>query len=168
MNLRQEPRTGDKPPGDPTSGAVSLGLYLGIIAAEVLGHNGHLPWPGSSLWPVITGIVLILTGTAIRAWCIATLGRFFQFHIQVLGDHRVVTDGPYRFVRHPSYTGLLLVMAGFGFASGDILGLVVAWVFIIAGLTVRIRAEERQLTAALGPEYERFAATRKRVVPAVW
>ena len=168
MHARQAPRTSAEQPGDRTSAAVSLSLYLGIIAAVVLGHFGHLPWPGGSTWPVVTGIVLVLTGTAIRAWCIATLGRFFQFHIQVLEGHQVVTGGPYRFVRHPSYTGLILVLAGFGFASGDILGLVAAVAIIITGLTIRMRAEEQQLTAALGPEYELFAATRKRVLPAVW
>lgn len=168
MHIRQAPRTGTEQPADRTSAAVSLSLYLGIIAAEVLGHDGHMPWPGGSVWPVLTGIALILAGIAVRAWCIATLGRFFQFHIQVLGDHQVVTGGPYRFVRHPSYTGLILVLAGFGFASGDILGLAAAEVIIVTGLAIRMRAEEQQLIAALGPEYERFAAKRKRVLPAVW
>jgi len=168
MHGRIAPQTGNenKPP-DRTNVAVVYGIYLSVIAAEVLGHFGHLPWPGHNTWPVITGIVLVATGTAIRAWSMRTLGRFFQFHIQILDGHRVVTDGPYRFVRHPSYTGLILVMAGFGFAGGDIWGLVAALVIIGTALTIRIRAEERLLTVEFGPEYERFAAKRKRVLPAV-
>jgi protein-S-isoprenylcysteine O-methyltransferase Ste14 len=168
MHGRQAPLTGADQPPDRTDLAVVAGIYLGIIAAEVLGHFGHLPWPGHNTWPVITGIVLVVLGTAIRAWSMRTLGRFFQFHIQVLDGHRVVTDGPYRFVRHPAYSGLILIMAGFGFASGDILGLVAPLAIIGVALTLRIRAEERMLTATLGSEYELFAAKRKRVLPAVW
>jgi protein-S-isoprenylcysteine O-methyltransferase Ste14 len=168
MHGRIAPQTGNENQSpDRTDLAVVIGIYLSVIAAEVLGHFGHLPWPGHNTWPVITGIVLVVAGAAIRAWSMRTLGRFFQFHIQVLDGQRVVTDGPYRFVRHPSYTGLILVMAGFGFASGDILGLVATMVIIGTALTIRIRAEERLLIAALGPEYERFAAKRKRVLPAV-
>jgi protein-S-isoprenylcysteine O-methyltransferase Ste14 len=104
----------------------------------------------------------------LRAWSIAALGRFFQYHIEVQAEHRVVTDGPYRYVRHPSYTGMALVLAGIALGTGDVLSLPVVAVLGGAGLAVRIRAEERQLTEALGAEYERFAARRKRLVPGVW
>jgi protein-S-isoprenylcysteine O-methyltransferase Ste14 len=79
----------------------------------------------------------------------------------------VVTTGPYRYVRHPSYTGLLLILMGIAVATGDVLSLVVAAVLAAVGLTVRIRAEERQLTDALGDEYREFAAQRKLLVPGV-
>jgi protein-S-isoprenylcysteine O-methyltransferase Ste14 len=152
---------------DRTNLAVIAGLYGSIVAAAILGHFGHLPWPGHNTWPVITGIVLILLGIALRIWATYTLGRFFQFHIQVLDGQHIVTGGPYRFVRHPSYAGTILVMAGFGFASGDIWGLVAALAIIGTALAIRIRAEERMLTASFGAEYERFAAKRKRVLPAL-
>jgi protein-S-isoprenylcysteine O-methyltransferase Ste14 len=54
----------------------------------------------------------------LRAWSIAALGRFFQYHIEVQAEHRVVTDGPYRYVRHPSYTGMALVLAGIALGTG--------------------------------------------------
>jgi protein-S-isoprenylcysteine O-methyltransferase Ste14 len=90
------------------------------------------------------------------------LGRFFQYQIQVQvqADHKVVTAGPYRWVRHPSYTGMALAIAGFGLASGDVFSLAAAVVLSGIGLVVRIRVEERQLTRALGAEYEGFAAER--------
>jgi protein-S-isoprenylcysteine O-methyltransferase Ste14 len=111
---------------------------------------------------------LIALGVALRAWSIATLGRFFQYHIEVQAEHRVVTTGPYRYVRHPSYSGLALVLAGIALATGDVLSLAAAAVLGGAGIAVRIRAEERQLTEALGADYERFAVGRKRLVPKVW
>ena len=94
-----------------------------------------------------------------------TLGRFFQYRIEVQPDHHVVTGGPYRYVRHPSYTGVALVVLGIALAAGAVLSLVVTFVLSSVGLIVRIRAEERQLTDALGVQYQRFAAKRKRLIP---
>jgi protein-S-isoprenylcysteine O-methyltransferase len=139
-----------------------------VITAQLLGQRGGLPWPGGLAWPVVAGVALIAAGIGLRAWSIATLGRFFQFRITVQPGHRVVTGGPYRYVRHPSYSGIMLVLAGIALACDDVWSLLAVAVLGGAGLAVRIRAEERQLTQALGEEYERFAADRKRLVPWVW
>ena len=139
-----------------------------IVAAEVLGRRGRLLWPGGLDWPFVAGIVLIVAGIGLRAWSIASLGRFFQYRIRVQPGHQVVTRGPYRYVRHPSYTGIALVLAGIALACDDVWALPVVVVLGGAGLYVRIRAEERQLTQALGTEYEQYAAGRKRLVPGVW
>jgi protein-S-isoprenylcysteine O-methyltransferase Ste14 len=112
--------------------------------------------------------VLIAAGIGLRAWSIAALGRFFQYRIKVQSGHTVVTDGPYRYVRHPSYTGIALALAGIALACDDVWSLLAVAVLGGIGLGVRIHAEERQLTQALGAEYERFAASRKRLVPGVW
>ena len=156
-------------PSDDRSFFVLLpAMAASVIAAEALGRRGGLPWPGGEVWPVVAGIALIAAGLALRIWSIATLGRFFQYQIQVQSGHRVVTGGPYRYVRHPSYTGIALVLAGIALACDDVWSLAAVAVLGGAGLWVRIRAEERQLTEALGADYERFAAGRKRLVPGVW
>lgn len=139
-----------------------------VVLAEVLGRHGGLPWPGGLVWPFAAGMVLIVAGLGLRAWSIFTLGRFFQYFIKVQPGHRVVTGGPYRFVRHPSYTGITLVLLGIALACDDVWGLLAVAVLAGLGLAVRIRAEERQLRDSLGEEYERFAAGRKRLVPGVW
>jgi len=77
----------------------------------------------------------------------------------------LVTGGPYRYVRHPSFAGIALVLPGLALACDDVWALVAVAVLGGAGLAVRIRAEERQLTEALGEEYRQFAASRKRLVP---
>jgi protein-S-isoprenylcysteine O-methyltransferase Ste14 len=82
--------------------------------------------------------------------------------------HQVVTKGPYRYVRHPSYTGIALVLAGIALACDDMWALLAVAVLGGLGLYVRIRAEEQQLTRALGDQYKHFAAGRKRLVPGVW
>ena len=139
-----------------------------VVLAEVLGRRGGLPWPGGLAWPFAAGMVLIVAGLGLRVWSIITLGRFFQYFIKVQPGHRVVTGGPYRFVRHPSYTGIALVLLGIALACDDVWGLLAVAVLAGLGLAVRIRAEERQLRDSLGEEYQRFAAGRKRLVPGVW
>ena len=168
MRIRQRLLADGPPSRDWTFVVLIPALAGSIIAAEVLGRRGGLPWPGGLVWPVVAGLVLIVAGIALRAWSIASLGRFFQYRIQVQPGHQVVTRGPYRYVRHPSYTGIALVLAGIALACGDAWSLVAVAVLGGAGLAVRIHAEERQLAQTLGAEYERFAAGRKRLIPGVW
>jgi protein-S-isoprenylcysteine O-methyltransferase Ste14 len=168
MAVRQRLRVGGRPARDSTRFVLSACLAGSILASLRLGRDGPVRWPGGQVWPVAVGLVLIASGVGLRAWSIATLGRFFQYHIQVQAGHRVVTSGPYRYVRHPSYTGIALVLTGIALATGDVLSLAVVTILGGAGLTVRIRAEERQLTETLGAQYERFATQRKRLVPGVW
>ena len=153
---------------DPSQIVLLPALLGALAAAQVLGRRGGLLWPGGLVWPVVAGLVLVAAGIGLRAWSILTLGRFFQYRIRIKPGHRVVTSGPYRYVRHPSYTGIALVLTGIALASGDVWSLLAVAVLGGAGLAVPIRAEERQLTQALGAEYERFAAGRKRLVPGIW
>jgi len=168
LRIRQQWRIGGRAANDPSAFVLVPCLAGAIVVANVLGRRGGLPWPGGMVWPVIAGLALIAAGVGLRAWSIATLGRFFQYRIQVQAGHQVVTDGPYRYVRHPSYTGLALVLAGIALACDDVWSLVAAAVLGGVGLAVRIRAEERQLAQALGTEYESFAAGRKRLVPGLF
>jgi protein-S-isoprenylcysteine O-methyltransferase Ste14 len=180
MNVRQRWRAGHRGLGLGGLGLRSLGFrdpsYVvvvgcfaaSVIAAVQLGAHGGVPWPGGRLWPVIAGIAAIVAGIGLRAWSIAALGRFFQYQIEIQPGHRVVTTGPYRYVRHPSYTAIALGLVGIALASGDVFSLLAVAVLGGLGLAVRIRAEERQLAEALGDEYERFAAHRKRLIPGVW
>jgi len=168
MRVLQRLRATGPDTRDPSYFVLLPALLAAVVAAEVLGRRGRLLWPGGLVWPVVAGLTLVAAGIGLRAWSIVTLGRFFQYQIKVQPGHQVVTGGPYRYVRHPSYTGIAMVLAGIALASGDVWSLLAVAVLGGAGLAVRIRAEERQLTQALGAEYERFAAGRKRLVPGVW
>lgn len=83
-------------------------------------------------------------------------------------DQAVIERGPYRWVRHPSYTGLLMTLAGIGLALGNWAALAMLIVVPTAGLVVRIRCEERALLEGIGEPYRRFAATRSRLIPGLW
>jgi protein-S-isoprenylcysteine O-methyltransferase Ste14 len=114
------------------------------------------------------GFVILLAGLVLRGWSIKTLGAYFTAAVKVSTDQPVITAGPYRMLRHPSYTGLLLIMTGIGLASANWVGLAGMALLTLAGLLWRIHAEERALLTTLGDPYRAYAARHKRLVPLVW
>jgi protein-S-isoprenylcysteine O-methyltransferase Ste14 len=82
--------------------------------------------------------------------------------------HRVVTGGPYRWLRHPSYSGGLLALFGLGLTFGNWLSALVLLILPLAAYLWRIRVEEEVLGSSLGPEYVEFTRTRRRLVPWLW
>ena len=88
--------------------------------------------------------------------------------MEVDAGQPVVSRGPYRRVRHPSYTGLLLILAGFGLACGDWRSVAICLVLPLPALLWRIRVEEAELVRVLGEPYRAYAARTDRLVPGVW
>jgi protein-S-isoprenylcysteine O-methyltransferase Ste14 len=79
-----------------------------------------------------------------------------------------VRRGPYRVLRHPSYTGLLLIFSGFGLTLGSWVGAAAALLIAFVGMLPRIRVEERALARAFGPDYADYAHSTARLLPHVW
>jgi protein-S-isoprenylcysteine O-methyltransferase Ste14 len=113
------------------------------------------------------GIAVTATGIALRQWAITTLGRYFVGHVLVQPGQPVVNAGPYRWVRHPSYTGLWLEMVGVGLGTGNPASVATCAVMPLIGITARINGEERELTASL-PGYREYIQGRPRLVPHIW
>jgi protein-S-isoprenylcysteine O-methyltransferase Ste14 len=114
------------------------------------------------------GIGVIVVGAAVRLWAILTLGRWFTYDVRVTEGQVVVQTGPYRWVRHPSYTGILLVLLGIGLALGNWLALVVITLLPTIGLVRRIAVEEAALFGSIGEPYARYAAGKRRLFPGIW
>src|SRR5262249_12079152 len=114
------------------------------------------------------GLVLLWCGIALRIWSVRTLGRYFTLTVQTSRDQPVITYGPYRWVRHPAYAGLLLIVIGFGLLLGYWWSLACLLVATLGALVFRIRSEERALIQNLGDPYRDYAATHKRLVPFIW
>jgi protein-S-isoprenylcysteine O-methyltransferase Ste14 len=142
-----------------------------IAASAVLYLAPHIV-PAAAIRPGAVafgiGLVILLAGLVLRGWSIMTLGEYFTGSVAVSSDQPVITAGPYRVLRHPSYSGLLLIMTGFGLASANWVGAAGMTVLTLAGLLWRIHAEERALLATLGDPYRAYAAQHKRLVPLVW
>jgi protein-S-isoprenylcysteine O-methyltransferase len=112
-------------------------------------------------------LALLAGGLALRWTSVMFLGRYFTVNVTVMYDHRVVDTGPYRYVRHPSYSGLLLAFLGLGLYYNNWLSLVIVIVPVSIALVYRIRIEEAALGAAMGAEYAAYCARTKRLVPGI-
>jgi protein-S-isoprenylcysteine O-methyltransferase Ste14 len=128
--------------------------------------------PGADIRPplvsVVVGIVIFSAGEALRVWSKVALGRYFTYTVQTSSDQPVITSGPYRFVRHPSYTGILLIAIGIGAALGNWLGLGALTLLTLVALAYRIHVEEIALLEDLGDRYRTYAEHHKRLIPFVW
>lgn len=140
------------------------GVALGIFAAYRL-HNCRIPYSDLTLK---TAITLFLLGMVLRWWAIIHLGRFFTTNVAIANDHRVIADGPYHFIRHPSYTGSLLAVIGFGLSFHNWASLLIIFTASAAATLWRIHIEEAALAEALGTSYETYMARTKRLVPFVY
>lgn len=140
-----------------------------VGGAFVLARNLHAAAIPDWRWGfLVVGLTLMCAGIALRQWAVALLGPFFTVDVRVQPGQTVVDRGPYRWVRHPSYTGLIAVFVGLGLALDNWAALAVLAVVPTVGLLVRIRFEERALLDGLGEPYRRFAAGRRRLFPGVW
>jgi protein-S-isoprenylcysteine O-methyltransferase Ste14 len=145
-----------------TIGAGFAGAF--VFASDLRGAS-----LGAARWPLlVVGLVLMAIGIALRQWAIGLLGRSFTVDVRVQAGQAVVDRGPYRWVRHPSYTGMTLTFAGIGLALGNWLSLACVVLVPLVGLVVRIRVEEAALLGGLGEPYRRYAAGRARLIPRVW
>jgi protein-S-isoprenylcysteine O-methyltransferase len=116
---------------------------------------------------LVAGVAVTGTGIALRQWAITTLGRFFVGHVLVQPGQTVVTSGPYRWLRHPSYTGLWLEMIGVGLGTSNLLSTATCVLVPLIGITARINGEEREFAASL-PGYQEYIQGRPRLVPLIW
>lgn len=140
------------------------GLLGGLGAANVGSTELH-----SGRWLMfIVGLVLMTFGIFVRQWSIVALGRYFTGDLRISAGQPVIEKGPYRWVRHPSYSGLIIFFSGFGLALTNASSLAILCIVPTTGLIPRIRFEERALVSSLGEPYRRYAAKRKRLLPGVW
>lgn len=141
--------------------AVALGVVLSMLG--VWRYAPHLQEP--LRW---TACVLLGGGLALRLWSIRVLARWFTVDVTIQEGHRLVRHGPYRYLRHPSYTGALLAFYGLALGMGNVLSLLaivlpVTWAFLR-----RIQVEEAMLTQAFPEDYPDYAAHSWRLLPWVW
>jgi len=128
-------------------------------------------WATISWHPVLifeAGIVLVLGGVAFRWYSIRVLGKYFSVQLGVQPGQTVMRDGPYRWIRHPSYTGSLITMLGFGLAFTNWLCLVSVPMIVLVGYGYRANVEERMLVNALGEPYREYMRDTKRFIPFVY
>jgi protein-S-isoprenylcysteine O-methyltransferase len=132
-----------------------------MVARRGWGIFGPGPWE-----PV--GVTVIVAGIAFRWWAIRSLQEAFTVDVAIAEGQQLNQRGPFRLVRHPSYTGTLLSFLGFGIALRNGASLVAIVVPITAAFLYRIAVEERALRAAFGEAYAQYSRRTRRLVPFVY
>jgi protein-S-isoprenylcysteine O-methyltransferase Ste14 len=121
--------------------------------------------PGVVLWPysAAMGDAVAVCGLVIALWARTILGGNWSPHVVLKEQHELIERGPYRYVRHPIYTGILLMIGGMVILSGTLIGLI-AFGISIAGLSLKARREEQLLTKHFPDAYPRYRAHVKAML----
>ena len=117
---------------------------------------------------VICADAVLVFGIALRVWSISHLGRFFTVQVSLHTDPEIVDTGPYRYIRHPSYTGSLLAFTGIGLLTFNFAGFLIIVSCVFLAYVIRIRVEEEVLHAHFGEAYAEYARRTKRLIPGVY
>ncbi|WP_415880349.1 methyltransferase family protein [Methylomonas sp. TEB] len=147
-------------------------LWISILASLAVAF-----WFKSLAWAPIRidylprqalAMLLFASGLYLRYAAVMKLGRFFTTNVLIQQEHRLIKEGPYRWLRHPAYTGLLIALFAAGVAMGDFIALALllmptAWAFIL-----RIEIEERMLLAEFGAVYADFCLSTWRLLPWIY
>jgi len=148
---------------------VIAAVWFGLVLAFVLVKNVPALRVGADTWAtLLLGVAIACLGTLVRAWSILTLGTFFRRDVMVETGQAVIRKGPYRWLRHPGYTGTLVNTFGLALAFGSWVGAALAVTIATLGHLPRIRVEEAELRDGLGEAYAGYASTTARLVPGVW
>lgn len=130
----------------------------------------YLIFPGSIQWDNATTIALIaiISGLALRTWAVYTLGNFFTMHLSIQNGQKVICTGPYKFIRHPSYTGAFFIYLGMPMFLHAWMSLAAAAIILPIAWLRRIHYEEKMLAQELGNEYIIYCKSVKKVIPGLW
>ncbi|MGA7305453.1 MAG: isoprenylcysteine carboxylmethyltransferase family protein [Rhodothermales bacterium] len=166
MVARLRPRRGmiEKKKGPlPTPGIlIPLGIPLLILVTQ-FGEMNVAFFSLRLAAAVLSGYFLIM-----MPWMMSTLGRFAVPGSGVYSDHRLVTTGPYRYLRHPLYSAAIVLWLSAGLGTVNWLLLALWPLFAIASILLPVRHEEELLREKFGAEYERYAAQTARLIPGVF
>jgi protein-S-isoprenylcysteine O-methyltransferase Ste14 len=139
-----------------------IGIGLGFAFSFFLPQTS-IQWKRTQIF--FMGITLMLAGVALRWYSASVLGKYFTFDVAIQSGQTVIEAGPYKYVRHPSYSGALLTLLGFGLALGNWAGLAAALSCLGLAYAYRIPVEEAELAAGLGEAYKEYTRRTSRLVP---
>jgi len=129
--------------------------YLGFCAF----HNQAVGW---------VGVLFGIGGLIVRYLAFTTLGRFFSRILRETEDHALVTNGIYKYIRHPGYLSDFLIFIGTALAMGNMFTLVLVVVTFVPAYAYRMHTEERMLIEIFGDQYRLYQTSSKRLIPFIF
>jgi len=174
ITRRSRTKTGERQDKS-TLGMIWVVIVISILAGVFVAQSRTLKagWVGlfdfpESEWISVLAVVFFVAGLILRWWAIVTLGRFFTVDVVVEKDHELVERGPFRWMRHPSYTGVLLAFVGWAITLENWVAMAVVVVPIFVAFVRRMNVEEAAWRGALGEKYAEYMRRTKRLLPGIY
>jgi protein-S-isoprenylcysteine O-methyltransferase Ste14 len=140
--------------------------FLACFATPYLTDKGTIALPANLLfW---SAIAIFWLGWLLRNWSVRTLGRFFRTTVLVQDEHQLITAGPYRHIRNPSYTGAILMFLGLGLAQGNSISVLAIVTGGLLSYVWRIRVEDAALRERFGEAYDAYRKRSWALIPPIW
>jgi protein-S-isoprenylcysteine O-methyltransferase Ste14 len=114
------------------------------------------------------GIIFIIIGVILRMYSVLTLGKAFTVSVQVNSNQKIIQSGPYKYIRHPAYSGSILSLIGISLAFRSSIGVVVTLIIITCIYGYRIKIEESMLARYFKTSYPEYKKHTKRIIPFIW
>lgn len=136
-----------------------------MVSALIFKAFQWMPIPIEYLLRQLIALLLFAAGLSIRYCAVGRLGRFFTTNVSIQREHELIVDGPYRWVRHPAYSGLLIALTATGLAMGDWLALLVLVIPTVFAVNFRIAIEEKLLAKKFGIGFREYSQKTWKLVP---
>lgn len=145
---------------------ISLAIAFTTAWLPVILDFGRLLVLGD--WLTWVGAAIMISGIIFRRYVISVLGKYFTANVQIQKDHELIKAGPYRYIRHPAYLGILIVALGLGIALANWISLLLCIVFPVIGVMQRIKVEEKELERHFGKQYQDYRKNTWCVIPYIY
>lgn len=145
-------------------GSIIFGIIIGFTAKFM-----NIRWLFSPDYLISSlGLLLIVIGEAIRWSAVLTLKKYFTVDVKILDDHKLIRTGLFKYVRHPSYLGLLIAVFGLGVTMVNWLSTIVIVVPHVIVILLRIKEEEQALQGRFGSDYEQYRKEVSCLIPGIY
>lgn len=114
----------------------------------------------------VMGFIIFLAGIAFRLWAVKTLGKIYSHMVRKVDEHEIIDSGPYRYIRHPAYAGMILANLGIVIFFFNEVTLLVFLLVLLPAIIFRILIEEKTLFKI--KTYVSYAQDRSRLIPGIW
>ncbi len=145
-----------------------LTLILSLLLALIFKTLAWTPIPINYLPRQIIALTMFAAGLSLRYVAVKQLGHLFTTDVSIHNEHQLIVAGPYRWIRHPAYTGLIIAFTGAGLAMGDFIALLMLTLPALTAINYRISIEEKLLMNKFEREYQNYCKQTKKLLPWVF
>lgn len=144
---------------------IIVGFWMAILLNPICINIFSFVFPVRFFW---IGVVITLIGVCIRVYSVWTLRNFFTLNVQIANEQKIIKDGPYKHIRHPSYTGSILTLLGISISFRSPFGIIATIIISALVYGFRIQIEEKALEKSFGLSYEDYEKQTWRLIPHIW